>query len=275
MSPRRWLTVGVPTRDRPVELAGLLELLVAEAASLRAGWCVQVVVADGSARPAHLPDDLPPAVDEVRVVPVQGGVSSGRNVVAEHARGDVLLLVDDDVRPHPGALARLADAVEPGTVVAGSVRGLGHRPHEPSRLMAVARTGYGVPAAAGAAPDYAVSALLGLPRDVYARVAWDERFTAAHLDDVMFGLRLREAGVRLVECPAATADHPPREDNDRPDLAAQRALVVLTRWRDDRPVGAWLRCLAHVAWSHRSRPRDVVTAVGAYLSGTRRWAAAR
>ncbi|MFP5219534.1 MAG: glycosyltransferase family 2 protein [Actinomycetes bacterium] len=272
---RPGLTIGVPTRDRSRQLAGLLAFLVGEAPALRRTWRLELVVADGSAAPAELPAAVRGAFDDARVVPVAGGVSRGRNAIAEHATGDVLLLVDDDVRPHPGALAHLADAVEPGTVVAARVSGLGHRPGEPSRLMAVARTGYGVPAPADATADYAVSALLALPRDVYRGVRWDERFAAAHLDDVMFGLRLRAAGVRLAECPGATADHPPREDNDRPDLAAQRALVVLTRWRDDRPLGAWVRCLAHVAWSHRARPRDVVAAVGAYLSGTRRWAAAR
>ncbi|HWH27875.1 MAG TPA: glycosyltransferase [Mycobacteriales bacterium] len=274
MTGRPGLTIGVPTRDRPQQLAELLALVVDEAPALRRRWRVQLVVADGSAQPAELSPAVRAAFDDARVVPVDGGVSSGRNACAAAATGAVLVLVDDDVRPHAESLERLAGAVRPGTVVAGRVHGLGHRPGEASGLMAVARTGYGEPAAPGAAPDYVVSALLALPREVYRRVEWDERFVAAHLDDVMFGLRLRDAGVRLVECDGATADHPPREDNERPELAAQRALVVLTRWRDDRPVRAWARCLAHVAWSHRARPRDVVTAVAAYLSGTRRWAAA-
>jgi GT2 family glycosyltransferase len=273
-----WLTVGIPTRDRPTELAQLLALLAEQLPELRARWRLQVLVADGSDTPAVLPAQLAAAADDAAVVGVRGGVSTGRNVLAAHARGEVLVLVDDDVRPRPGALAALADAVRPGTAVAGRVEGLGHRPGEASALMAVGRAGFGVPVPLGGEPDYAVSALLALPRDVYERVAWDERFAAAHLDDVMYGLRLRAAGVELVECPAATADHPPRgdrPDKDRPELARQRALVVLTRWAQDRPARAWLRCLAHVAWSHRRRPRDLAAALAGYLDGTRSWVVAR
>jgi hypothetical protein len=265
-----WLTIGVPTRDRPVELAGLLSLLGEQAPALCAHWRVQLLVADGGRRPAKLPAALGDAVDAAAVVAVCGGVSTGRNVLAQHAHGDVLVLLDDDVRPHAGSLAALAAAASPGTAVAGSVHGLGHRPGESSRLMAVDRTGYGVPARDDAA-DYAVSALLALPRDVYQRVAWDERFAAAHLDDVMYGLRLRRAGVALRHCPTATADHPPRDDNDRPELAGLRAVVVLTRFAGDRVAGAWLRCFAHVAWSHRRRLRDLRTAVAHYVGATWAW----
>ena len=126
----------------------------------------------------------------------------------------------------------------------------------------VGRSGYGEPAGAQP-PDYAVSALLGLPRDVYAHVSWDERFAVAHLDDVAFGLRLRDAGVSLEQCPEATADHPPRRasDKDRPELAGHRAVVVLRRFAGARAVGVWLRCLAHLAWSHRSSGRGMTRAV--------------
>lgn len=273
---RPWLTVGVPTRDRPAELSGLLELVRAEAAGLRVRWQVELLVADGSAVPPALPAELLEAVDAGRVVPVDGGVSRGRNLLAQQARGEVLVLVDDDVRPAPGAIGLLAAAVASGTAVAGAVAGLGHRPGERSRLGRVTRDGYGAPVRATGDPDYAVSALLALPRDVFTAVAWDERFSAAHLDDVMYGLRLRAAGVRLVECAAATAEHPPRRDGkDTPELAGARAVVVLTRWAGDRLATAWLRCLAHVAWTHRRRPSDLRVAVGGYLAATRAWRAAR
>lgn len=250
----RTLSVGVPTKDRPEQVAELLALLRRE---LPDG--AQLLVADGSATPLALPG--------VEVLRVHGGVSAGRNALAAAATGDVLVLVDDDVRPDPGAVAALAAAVEPGTALAGSVRGLGHRAGEPSGPMRVGRHGYGEPA--DGAPDYLVSALLALPRDVYPRVRWDERFSAAHLDDVMFGLRLRAAGVALRHWPAATAGHPPRTGNDRPELARQRALVVLTRWRS---AGPWARCLLHVACEHR---RHLPTALRAYLGGTLQWRAAR
>lgn len=275
MSARPWLTVGVPTRDRPEELAGLLGLLAAHAGGLRDHWRLEVLIADGSAVPSLLPDALTAAVDAIQVLLVDGGVSAGRNLLAEHARGEVLLLVDDDVRPHPGSLTALAAATPAGTAVAGQVHGLGHRTGQPSGLMALNRKGFGEPAGPGSSTDYAVSAVLALPRDVYTTVRWDERFAAAHLDDVMFGLRLRAAGVALRACPQATADHPARTPNDRPELAGQRALVVLTRWAGHRVATAWLRCLAHVAWSHRRSRRDFVVALSQYVRATSAWRTAR
>lgn len=270
MSTRPWLTVGVPTRDRPEELAGLLALLVEEAAGLRRDWRLEVLVADGSAQPGELPDPLRRAVDAAEVLPVDGGVSTGRNRLARAARGEVLVLVDDDVRPDPGAVGRLAAAARPGTAVAGRVAGLGHRPGEPSALMVVGRSGYGEPAD-GRTPDYAVSALLALPRDVYRSVGWDERFAAAHLDDVAYGLRLRAAGVALRLCEQATAAHPPRRTGkDRPELAGHRAVVVLRRWSGDGAAGPLLRCLAHVAWTHRRSARDLRTALRAYAGAVLR-----
>jgi GT2 family glycosyltransferase len=261
---------GVPTRDRAAQLGGLLELLAGEVPDLRRSWRVQLVVADGSACPAGLPPRLTAAVDEAVVVPVGGGVSAGRNAVLDAARGDVLVYVDDDVRPHPGSLGRLAAAVRPDTVVAASVRGLGHRPGEASGLMRVGRHGFGLPVRPGQRPDYAVSALLGVPREVYRRVRWDERFAAAHLDDVMYGLRLRKAGVRLAHCADAVAEHPVRDDNDAPHLAGHRALVVRARWSGPAAGLVWLRCLASVTWAHRRDRRDVSVAVRRYLRASLR-----
>ena len=274
MSP--WLTVGVPTRGRPEQLRGLLDLLAREAPELRRSWRLEVLVADGSAPSQPLPPALTAAVDAAGVLPVDGGVSAGRNRLARAARGDVLLLVDDDVRPHPGSMAALAAAVRPGTAVAGRVSGVGHRPGQPSELMVVGRSGYGEPAGARP-PDYAVSALLGLPRDVYAHVPWDERFAVAHLDDVAYGLRLRDAGVTLELCPQATADHPPRRasDKDRPELAGHRAVVVLRRFAGRRAAAVWLCCLAHVAWSHRRSGRGMTEAVVGFTRASLRERALR
>lgn len=271
-----WLTIGVPTRDRPEQLAALLDLLAEQADGLRRSWRVEVLVADGGAGQEPLPARLTAAVDAAAVLPVTGGVSTGRNRLAQAAAGDVLLLVDDDVRPHRGSLEALAAAVRPGVVVAGRVAGLGHRPGEASELMVVDRTGFGRPA--GTAPaDYAVSALLGLPRDVFTTVAWDERFDAAHLDDVAYGLRLRDAGAGLALCPQASADHPLRRaaDKDGPELAGRRAVVVLRRFAGERAAGAWLRCLAHVAWTHRHSGRALATAVAGYTGASLRERAAR
>lgn len=275
MTERPWLTVGVPTRDRPHQLADLLALIAGQAPQLRRHWRVQVLVADGTAVPGTVPAALAAAVEHAQVLPVDGGVSTGRNLLADHALGDVLVLVDDDVRPHSGSLAVLAAATSSGTAVAGRVCGLGHRNDEPSVPMHLGRKGFGEPAEPGRPADYLVSALLALPRDVYTTVRWDERFAAAHLDDVMFGLRLRAAGVVLRECSAATADHPDRTEKDAPELAGHRALVVVTRWSGQRLATVWLRCLAHLAWTHRRSPRDLTLAVSHYAGATWAWRVAR
>lgn len=98
----RSVSVVIPTRNRRVKIAALLDRLLADP-----GDHEIVVVDDGSAdgTPAMLAEY---AARDPRVKPVAGpatGSSAARREGARHASGEVLVLLDDDVMPEPGLVA--------------------------------------------------------------------------------------------------------------------------------------------------------------------------
>jgi hypothetical protein len=93
------LSLVVPTRNRQPRLGPLLDRLLAEPAAAEV-----VVVDDGSTDGTReLLDER--AGHEPRLIVVQGpsqGPLQARVTGTEHARGDIVLLLDDDVLPDPG-----------------------------------------------------------------------------------------------------------------------------------------------------------------------------
>lgn len=92
------ISVVVPTRNRPADLAACLSSILA---------CdpFEVVVVDQGERGApHLPDD--PRIRWLRCPP--RGVCVGRNLGIEHSTGEVIAITDDDCRVEPGWLAAIA-----------------------------------------------------------------------------------------------------------------------------------------------------------------------
>jgi GT2 family glycosyltransferase len=93
------LSIVVPTRNRVQRLGPLLDRLLAEPAAREV-----VVVDDGSTDGTRQLLDARAAGDP-RLVVLQGpaqGPLQARVTGTEHARGDVVLLLDDDVMPDPG-----------------------------------------------------------------------------------------------------------------------------------------------------------------------------
>jgi hypothetical protein len=93
------LSIVVPTRDRAERLGPLLDRLLAEPAA-----CEVVVVDDGSTDGTRQLLLARAAADPRLVVtagPAQGPLQA-RVTGTERARGDVVLLLDDDVLPDPG-----------------------------------------------------------------------------------------------------------------------------------------------------------------------------
>jgi glycosyltransferase involved in cell wall biosynthesis len=116
-----FFSVVVPTRNRPDQLVGLLEALCRQA--YPAERFEVVLVDDGSDQP--LDAVIEPFRGRLSITLLRqphAGVANARQRGTAAARGDFLAFTDDDCRPAPDWLARLAEFCvrHPGAAVGGS-----------------------------------------------------------------------------------------------------------------------------------------------------------
>jgi GT2 family glycosyltransferase len=124
------ISVVVPTRDRPSQLARCLAALAA--LDYPRDRYEVIVVDDGGLEPVEPVVRRSHGQMAVKVVRREnGGPSVARNTGAAAARGSLLAFTDDDCRPTPDWLARLAGyhAVRPDVALGGETRnGLDNNP---------------------------------------------------------------------------------------------------------------------------------------------------
>lgn len=105
-----FVTVVIPSRDRPRLLNECLEHLARDGLASR----LQVIVADDSSD-GSLEISVPPELHSVRIVRSGGrGNAAARNAGWQAATAETILFLDDDIRPRPGAIQRLAGALRAG-----------------------------------------------------------------------------------------------------------------------------------------------------------------
>lgn len=170
------------------------------------------------------------------------GFAGGCNLAAQHAAGDVLVLLNDDAVVAPGALTRLAAALESADVGAacasvrlagdeGTINTSGNPLHFTGLSWA---GGHGRPASELAAPrDVPVAAgtCLAVRRDVWTTIGglWEAYF--AYHEDVDLSRRLWMQGMRCVYVPDAVAVHRYEFSRNRTKnylLERNRLLFLLT-----------------------------------------------
>ena len=199
MSPRA--TVIVPTVG-PDRVRGLIDSLA------RAGDGFEVIVADNGTGAPEL-DEAVAALDEPRILRLESnlGYSRAVNLAAREARGEALVLLNDDCVVDPGYVDRITDHLDPGKgiVMAAGVMCDARRPGlietagieidrtllafdylngEPVEVLEGPVADPVGPSGAGAAFSRAAFLEAG---------GFDERLFA-YLEDVDLALRLRVAG---------------------------------------------------------------------------------
>ncbi len=116
------LSVVIPTHNRPAGLERLLQALAAQ--TLRASEFEVVVVDDGSREPVRgRVEKLPLPYRLVVVSQPQRGAAMARDAGVRRATGEIVVFLDDDMRPSPDLLAshlRLHEAT-PRAVVFGHI----------------------------------------------------------------------------------------------------------------------------------------------------------
>lgn len=205
------LSVVIPTRDKRPLLERTLAALHAQDLEGRA-WEV-VVVNDGStddtaAALARLALEANPPVRGV-TLPRNVGRAAARNLGWQHAAGQWVLFLDDDIVAPPGLLAAhlsvLAEDPRRGTigpaVTDEAIADAAHFHYLDTR--GVAKIAY------GAAPArYFVTQNAAVPRAALAAVGgFDEGFSAYGFEDMDLGFRLEDWGIRFRVLPWPVPRH--------------------------------------------------------------------
>lgn len=167
-----------------------------------------IVVDDGSTdQTVEVAREL---ADRVLVRPCQGGAARARNDGAQVARGDILVFVDSDVIVGPGAIPGLVAQIEAGAdavfgayqpMVAPDIR---NAPTTYKNLL----HHYTHLEGAGEASTF-WSGFGGVRRSAFAAVGgFDPKVTtAADIEDIHLGYRLKKAGFRIVLDPTLQVGH--------------------------------------------------------------------
>ncbi|RIK58197.1 MAG: hypothetical protein DCC57_00915 [Chloroflexi bacterium] len=168
------------------------------------------------------------------------GFGGGCNTGLAQARGDVLVLLNQDTEVRPGWLAALVDALyaDPAVGIAGS-KALypdGTIQHAGGRIDAQgngSHLGYRQPDQGQfdrpAGVDYVTGASLALRRDLYEAIGgFDEGFGRAYCEDVDLCLRARAAGRRVVYAPRSVLVH---KEESRAAAPGHDAMLLYQRNR--------------------------------------------
>ncbi|HKH91738.1 MAG TPA: glycosyltransferase family 2 protein, partial [Gemmatimonadaceae bacterium] len=232
------VSVVIPTYRRRDALLRLLSGLARQ--RLPATDFEVIVVVDGSLDGSREAAEALSTPYELRVLWQENlGRSAARNAGLDAARGELVVMLDDDMEPAPDLLVehlRAHDADDPVAVMGAVPVVLSETTSAPAAYVGskfnrhmerLARTGAPV-----TLRDF-YGGNLSVRRDVLARVrGFDEGFTRYGNEDLELSLRLAAAGVRIVFAAAAVAFQ--SYDKDFSGLAADtvskgRTAVLLAR----------------------------------------------
>jgi cellulose synthase/poly-beta-1,6-N-acetylglucosamine synthase-like glycosyltransferase len=204
-----FISVVVPTHDRPAALGACLAALAAQ--TVRPERFEVIVVDDGGS--VEVGDVVDRHQSSLRITLSRrphAGPAAARNAGAELAQGEVLAFTDDDCAPDPDWLATIASAVErsPGCLVGGRTENAlsGNRCSEASQAVIAYLYADGLRRTGGL--PFVASNNLALEHEFFDKLGgFDPSFPEAAAEDRDLSARCRSAGGSLVYEPAAVVRH--------------------------------------------------------------------
>jgi GT2 family glycosyltransferase len=238
------LSVIVPTHDRPRMLGHTLEALARQ--TLPRDEFEVIVVDDGSSE-EHRREirAFKPPYEYMLLEKEQGGLASARNLGADHARGEILHFLDDDVVPEVDLLEQHVTSHDSEPASAAVVGALPYPPHVKldTFLWYLERSGhydlYKNPHKypGGRPPMPPLNGNSSIPREVFFSIGrYDEHFRRYGSEDLDLGYRLAKAGLPFVYNPWAIGYHDHVKDftQFRKDMeTAGASLIQLYRKHPD------------------------------------------
>jgi GT2 family glycosyltransferase len=173
------------------------------------------------------------------------GFGPATNQGAEHARGDLLLLLNTDAFVHRGWLEPLREALQRDRVAAAVPRYLNADGSLQDAGPVLARDGTVVLYGDGDDPellcyrfsravDFGGAACLLIKRDVFGALGgFDEAYASAYYEDTDLGLRLAQLGLRVVYEPRSTVTHVRYGSGDSEmavQLSERNRRLFVERW---------------------------------------------
>ncbi|WP_133511797.1 glycosyltransferase family 2 protein [Candidatus Thiosymbion oneisti] len=207
------ISVIIPTYNRPRQLTQCLEALSAT----RGETFEVIVVDDGSPEPIET--TVYAFADRLDISCLRrknAGPASARNVGARVARAPILAFTDDDCRPEPDWLSRIAEAVRrnPHALAGGrTYNSLEHNIFSETSQDLVSFF-YEYAAERGGGLHFFASNNLACSARYHTAIGgFDERFPLAAGEDRDYSLRWMDMGWPLVYVPDAVIGHAHRFDN--------------------------------------------------------------
>lgn len=195
------LSVIVPTRNRPAELAQCL-------ASIHAARIedMELLVVDDA---SDVPTSLPAGDQTTKLVrlPAHSGSAHARNLAAAEAKGELLLFVDDDVCVAPGALAATVQRFQHDAGLGAVIGRYDDAPACPRFYSRFRNLLHAYTHRQSPGPAETFWTGFGAVRSSIFRDHGGFAGTRRVIEDIEFGSRLRAAGVRIELYPELQVKH--------------------------------------------------------------------
>ncbi len=181
----------------------------------------------------------------------RSGAAAARNLGLQHARGRLIVLLDDDILVPPDLLSRLwtAHGQTPQAVLLGHIIAPWDDATDPfHRYLHAAQevNRYDFSDPDRVTPQYFYTACVAIPRDTLGDLRFDEGFQVYGVEDIEFGFRLLRPGVDMRYLPEVRVCH-----EYFPALGAYR----LKKLRAGYSLGYFLDAHPHLAGQFTFGPR--------------------